>query len=314
VLSPAQVRDALAWYEARPDRYTPDIITRIQEQVGVKGTGKMDEPTVQAVAGFQQAHPPMWVDGKAGPRTLPAAFPVGLAKAGSIATYVKAAKAVQSGWVTLKTAGERAAALMQAVNAQLTAANVPVCKFVVKDLGNDAGQLDFATWTLQLGQAPFSKATVTDAEAADMADTVFHESRHAEQWHMMARMRAGKPKSAKAIATELGIPADIAADAFSKPLKKGSMEALEAEGWYDSVYGVDSAARDATLTEIDAAGTARKKARAAVKANPSAANTARLLAANTRFDAAYQRYLALPEEADANRVGAEVTAEYLKAK
>ena len=310
-LTAPQVQDAIAWYKARPGRYTAEIITRIQAQVGVDATGTIDAATVQAVAKYQQANPPLWIDGKAGPRTLPAAFPVGLATKGSIKTYVKKAKEVQAGWAKLKTAAERAKALMEAVNAELAAANVPPCKFVVKDLGNDAGQLDFATWTLDLGQDAFSKADPTDAEAADIADTVFHEARHAQQWHMIARMLAGEGKSAKAIAAEMGIPADVAADAAGKPLAKGSMEALEAKGWYDGIYGGQAAARNATLNELDAAGTAARRARTAYKKNPTKTNLARLEAAKTRYHAAYERYLALPEEADANRVGAEVTATYL---
>ena len=47
-------------------------------------------------------------------------------------------------------------------------------------LGAAAGQLDFPTWTLNLGTAAFSAASVTDATAGAMANTVYHETRHAE--------------------------------------------------------------------------------------------------------------------------------------
>lgn len=310
-LTGSQVRAALAWYRARPATYTKSIIQQIQFEVGVTPTGTMDGPTVQAVATFQSTHPPLSIDGKAGPRTLPAAFPGGLAKKESVKGYVKPAKQVESDWVKLGSAAARAKALADAVNVKLNAAGVPSCTFVVKDLGNDAGQFDFATWSLSLGQTPFSQATVTDAEAADIANTVYHEARHAEQWHMMARLRAGQGKSAKAIADEMGIPAAIAADATSKPLKKGSMDAVIAQGWYDSIYGAHADERNAILNEVEAADNALKHARAAVKKDPSAANQAGLVAAKKRFDVAYRRYRDLPEESDAFRAGDAVTEEYL---
>lgn len=310
-LTVSQARAALAWYAARPTTYTKPIIQQIQFEVGVTPTGTMDVPTVQAVATFQSTHPPLAVDGKAGPRTLPAAFPGGLAKKDSVKGYVKPAKQVESDWVKLGTAVARAKALADAVNVKLNAAGVPSCTFVVKDLGNDAGQFDFATWSLSLGQKAFSQNSVTDADAADIANTVYHEARHAEQWHMMARLRAGQGKSAKAIADEMGIPAVIAADATSKPLKKGSMEAVIAQGWYDSVYGAHADERNAILNEVDAADNALKQARAAAKKDPSTANQARLATARQRFENAYRRYRDLPEESDAFRAGDAVTEEYL---
>lgn len=311
-LSDAEVTTARNWYVAHRAKYTTDIIKKIQEQVGSEQIGSIDTATIQGVAKFQQANPPLWVDGIAGPRTMPAAFPVGLAKQSEVEGFVKEAKQVQADWAKLKTGAERAKALADAVNKHLAAAGVPACKDVVKDLGNDSGQFDFTTWSLFLGQGPFSKATITDEEAADIADTVFHESRHSEQWFMMAQMLAGKGLKAGVIATTMSIPANIATAAAANPIKKGTTEAIQAEGWYDSVYGSNADYRNKVLDNVEATDNARKKAAEEYKKNTTPANKAKLEAATGKFDEAYKRYKELPEEADAWRVGGQVTAAYLK--
>ncbi|MDZ8052277.1 MAG: hypothetical protein RMX68_029975 [Aulosira sp. ZfuVER01] len=312
LLTAAQVSSAKAYYASRSKQYTPEIITQIQQTVGSTPTGAIDDETIQAVAKWQQEHPPLKIDGKAGPRTLPAAFPTGLATTDATNEYVGEAKQVQADWAKLKTTNERADALLAAVNKQLQAAGVPVCNKAIKDLGTDAGQFDFPTWTLDLGKEAFSQASLTDEAAADIADTVYHEARHAEQWYMMARMLAGKGKSAKAIAKEMGIPPNIASSAFSNPLKSGSMEALIAEGWYESVYGAKADYRDRVLTDLDTKQKALDKAQEQYDKSPTDANKAKLDKAQQQYDITYDKYRDLPEEADAWRVGGAVTDAYLK--
>ncbi|OUL28219.1 peptidoglycan-binding domain-containing protein [Nostoc sp. 106C] len=312
LLTAAQVSSAKAYYASRSKQYTPEIITQIQQTVGSTPTGAIDDETIQAVAKWQQEHPPLKVDGKAGPRTLPAAFPTGLATTDATDEYVGEAKQVQADWAKLKTTNERADALLTVVNKQLTAAGVPACNKAIKDLGADAGQFDFVTWTLDLGKEAFSQASLTDEAAADIADTVYHESRHAEQWYMMAQMLAGKGKSAKAIAKEMDIPPNIASSAVNNPLKSGSMEALIAEGWYESVYGAKADYRDRVLTDLDTKQKALDKAKEQHDKSPTDANQAKLDKAQKQYDIAYEKYRDLPEEADAWRVGGAVTDAYLK--
>ncbi len=306
LLTPAQVGIARSWYAGHRSQYTPAIITQIQQAVGATATGRMDDATVQAIAGWQQSQggtPPLAVDGIAGPRTLPALFAGGLARGGEMDQFVTAAKQVQTDWATLATAQARADTLMVAVNARLTAAGVPNCVGVLRNLGPAAGQLDFTTWQIDLGQVPFSAATITDDAAADITSTVYHEARHAEQWFRMAQMRAGQGQTAAQITTTMQIPATISAQAVANPLARGSMEALIAEGWYESVYGGRSAHRERVLTEVLSSKTALDNAQTAFDTSPTPAHQTRLTAARQRFDRAYQRYVDLPEEADAHRVG-----------
>ena len=81
------------------------------------------------------------------------------------------------------------------------------------------------------------------------------------------------------------------------------MEAVIAQGWWDSVYGAGSAHREVTLTEVDRASTARTAAQTRFDANPTEANQAALDRANERFSRAFAAYQNLPEENDAWATG-----------
>jgi hypothetical protein len=278
LLSPGQAIKAMSYYKMRESQYTVTIISQLQAALGLPETGIVDEAMVQAAARWQAAHPPLKVDGMIGPRTLPALIPGGLAEQAAIETYAAGARGVIEGEWSGKSKEERATALMAKVNERLAAANVPVVGQTIQDLGGDAGQFDFTVWNILLDDSVLSKETLTDAEAADMADTVYHEARHAEQWYRMAQMRAGQGRTAAQIATEMGIPARIAAAATGSPLAKGSMDALIADGWYQSVYGSGSAHRERVL-------------------GPTGTHA---------------EYMNLPEESDAWRVGGAVTDAYIR--
>jgi hypothetical protein len=267
----------------------------------------MDEPSVQAVARFQSNDPLLKVDGMAGPRTLPAAFPTGLADEERLDSFVEGASEIESKWAEYPNADARVKALTDLVNERLVASGVPACKVVVKNLPGLLGQFDFETWSLEIGRPAFANDTVSNEEAADAADTVYHEARHAEQWFRMAQYLAGNGNTAAQIAAKMQIPPEQAAAAVANPLVKGSMEYLIADGWFQSVYGRDAAKRNQVLQELEDADTALDAANQAQQANPSPANEQKVAEAQARRDAAFDAYQQLPEENDAWRVGGRVT-------
>jgi len=189
---------------------------------------------------------------------------------------------------------------------------------------SEAGKLHFPTWILGLGKTPFGAASVDDGQAADIADTVYRESRHAEQWHRMARLLAGKGTTAAEIMKKLSIPAKVAADAATKPLKDAtSPEAKEASTWYESTYGTGSAARNKLLGEtlpkysglLDAAAAAYKRVaadKAATKDQKDAAYKKWVDAYDAYKKEAGDPYHALPEEADAWAVAGKMQTAYKK--
>lgn len=147
------------------------------------------------------------------------------------------------------------------------------------DPGN-AGQFNFATWSMGLGKTPFDPTTYEAghvADHADLLDTVYHEARHSEQWFRQARERAGLGATAAQIVETIEIPQAIADAAVANPITQCDKSQYEAEAWYQSVYGSGAAHRDATLSDVQTH---------------------------------YEDYKNLPEEADAWKTGGEVTDAY----
>lgn len=263
-------------------------------------------------------------DGKADDNKAPADM-TGIGATVAIDRFVVAAKDVQKDWAKLKP-DERADKLGAAANAELKAVGVFEVKPNLEDLGTFAGEFHFSTWILGLGKTPFSAASVTDGEAATMAGTVYHESRHAEQWHRMARLLAGQGKKAAEIEKAMSIPGKVAADAFSKPLKDATTaEGKEATSWHESVYGAKAAERRKLFTEIrpkyrklmdDAEAEYKKLAadKSASRDKKDEAFKKWRAAYDTYNKEYYEKYRALPEESDAWALDAKMKSSYSKKK
>jgi hypothetical protein len=166
-----------------------------------------------------------------------------------------------------------------------------------------SGAFDFRVWRMSLGLKALRTAQPTRDQAADLVETVYHEARHAEQWFRMAQMRAGRGLSAAAIAAEMTIPPRIAALAVAAPLERGSMQAVIAEGWFDSVYGAGQEDRNAVLTRAEADEEALRAAQARYDKAKTPANEAALAAAKAKRDESRAVYQNLPEENDAFATG-----------
>jgi hypothetical protein len=82
---------------------------------------------------------------------------------------------------------------------------------------------------------PFEGRTMTQG----LANIVYHEMRHAEQWFRMAQLLANTPlkdgskRTAAQIRAELEIPQEIAQKAIDTPLKKEQI--ADAKKWYESI-------------------------------------------------------------------------------
>jgi hypothetical protein len=309
-LDAASVAGALHFYRSQPWLYTAAVVNELRSRLSLDPAGGIDADLAQAVARFQRDEgsndPALRIDGMAGPRSTPRLFPAGLATAGEGARFGAAAQTgVFDQWDTLGSAQARADALIAAVNQRLGAAGVPelTARLYDGESPNEQGSFDFATWTMQLNRLLLDQSGLGRDDAADLANTVYHEARHSEQWFAMARLRAGQGRSAASIATELGIPARIATAAQAAPILPGTMEAVSASGWYESVYGGRSAHREDVLTRLDAADWALTTARCRCERAPSAANDALRDRAEERLARVHDEYRDLPEENDAWATG-----------
>ena len=298
----------------RVEQFSPDLRAAMQAASEANADGGATKaPTLPAEVPAAGGKP----EDKAG-----AAVATGIATTISVDRFVGEAKKMQSKWSEL-TAEQRAGGLGTAANAELTTANVPATASRLADgMGVKGGQFAFQDWTLEMTKQNFSAPTISDEKSASLASDIYHEARHAEQWHRMARLLAGKGKTAAQIATETQIKADIAADAVKKPIAASGAEAKEADSFYQSVYGTGTAHREATLKELFKTGDANTKAQQAydvTSKNPKATAESKAAAlklwqdAYQAFIAAHAVYKALPEEADAFKTGGAVESKY-KAK
>jgi hypothetical protein len=112
------------------------------------------------------------------------------------------------------------------------------------------------------------------------------------------------------IANELGILRRIADLAVTTPPRfaLGSMDALIAQGWFDSVYGTGRNHRIRVFAELERSGTALEQAEQRFAADPSPQNQAALERAQARRTRALDGHAQLPEENDAFPTGASTGA------
>lgn len=255
LVAPPDMVTAINFYLAHHAQYTPAMVKKIEQAMGVPVTGVMDDKFVQAVARWQKKNGKTKANGILDAGNLAILFPGGLAETKSQEEFVEAAKDVMEGGWAGKTKEKRGDALVAKVNQRLKAANVPEIKervFEAMDTEGAVGEFDRTRWVMRLDPESLEAKSLDELEGADLADTVYHEARHAEQFFSIARMLAGKGKTASQIAAELTIPADIADKAVAAKLEKGSAEAIMAEGWYESMLGGENQAYRERLEEADA--------------------------------------------------------------
>jgi len=216
------------------------------------------------------------------------------------------AKKLQKDWKKLSV-DERQARIKTLANSALPPGFPEVGVFPLKDSTN-AGSLDFKNWRLELGDKELAKNTMSDAEANEFADTVYHETRHAEQWYLMAQKLAAEGKTADEIQNKLKIPKTTAEAAKKDPLKKDDPRQACADALYDSVYGTKRDYRNKVLTDLETKSAAVDKAQKAYEdlKKDKTASKKKIEDANKAWVDAYndyqktkKDYMNLPEEADA---------------
>lgn len=203
-----------------------------------------------------------------------------------VTQYTDAVKLLWASW-TSKTVQQRGTAMIDAAGTALHACNAfrPTADVKVLPAGYN-GFFSFTGWTIELHQSlfDFPKTSLPIPQTLkDVAETVYHESRHCEQWFHMARFYA-LGRSAVDIQTNLGIGKMAVCNAAvaRKMTHDDKMIDLTKE-WFTSVYGESN--REVTLGAL-----AMKR----VSGTPKAVNM------NDFHDIIFQDYSGgLPEEIDA---------------
>lgn len=349
-LNDAQVKAAQVWYAAKADQYTPQVLKDIQKKLGVTTTGKADTATVQAIAKWQATNKPLpingepgkfGVNGKADPMLLNHLFPTGLAKPEVLTQYTKDMKALVGKWPKL-TVLERQQQIALMLNTALKASQTPGIKIAKVDF-KDRTAANFANdlWQINLNEKSLSMDELTLEQAAQLADDLYHEARHAEQAFLMARAQVGKGLDPT---KTLGTDEKAANLAKKSPVALGSVSGIQANAYYQSMYGLGYEAREKTLDKLSKQGEVLKNSENMVSFYETKLNTlneqiksakdASLIKkmqkdyadlykvyeknksyydeVNLKFQKTFNNYVSLPEEADAWRIGGSASADYKK--
>jgi uncharacterized Zn-binding protein involved in type VI secretion len=199
----------------------------------------------------------------------------GMASPASMAAFAAAMSDLEDDWDSL-TPDQRKAALEAAVNAALPP-GMPHLTIAPThfDSARRLGELHFQNWQLAINEDLLNGAMTHDSFAR-LSNTVYHESRHGEQWYHAAQYRAAQGEDADDIARNTGVPQNVAEAAHDNPAPAGTSEGAIGEAVNTSVYGDRREHREGVLTDLG-------------QAHPAAGT--------------YDQYRALPEEEDAWRQG-----------
>ena len=162
--------------------------------------------------------------------------------------FVQEARARAVGWngLTKKQRGEK---LFEALDWVHFRCNIPRAGIDVKVLPPGyLGFFDSNTWSLQLSEEMFDfllpdNLGTINAQFVYVAEILYHEGRHCEQWFHMARLQANTYTTEADALSELwhsyGMKShDACTEAFRRKMKPGDMLYDLTRGWFKSVYGM----------------------------------------------------------------------------
>lgn len=174
----------------------------------------------------------------------------GLASAANMAEFCADMADIINTWAQL-TPEQRRQALHDAINKQLAKSGAPT-QSVVGSAAHAPGnaQYNYSSGVIEVSQQQLNSPTLTAQGARQLANAAYHETRHAEQWFLMAQREAAGGASPANIVTSLGVPQSIADAAAANPLNAPSAQQNLADACHQSVYGANGSYRNDVLNNI----------------------------------------------------------------
>jgi hypothetical protein len=178
--------------------------------------------------------------------------------------FAKDLQKIQANWQNM-TAPERLSALKLAINSTLNAAGLPTCDVRGEKMSGDTvGQFIPEGWILKVDSDLLNQPKLSNKDASDLGETLYHEARHSEQSYRIAQMLASQPpdgqkRTPQQIANELSFGSAIKVaqratqSVQNTPLSPAQLQAANA--WYQSMYGTG---RNHTLQVYNQLATARQ--------------------------------------------------------
>jgi len=239
----------------------------------------------------------------------------GLGRIKTLEHFAKAIRDVQKRWGN--SPNDRVKMLGNAANAELVAADVPGFLQVDKAPMEFKGFFTASFWKFTISEALVTSGMLNDTDAAEVANTTMHESRHAEQHFLAARYAAGvENKDSPTIASEQDIPGTIADQAVAKKFDAGTDPAVFTLGKSMNQAMITEGAQNQAISDDDGLAdlaTKRSEAQTALQTLKSNATAQTIANATAKRDALraqitvveqkYGLYRNIPYEADAHEVG-----------
>jgi len=191
---------------------------------------------------------------------------------------------LQEDWPSL-SGGARLDRLQAMVDARAASAGFPAPAVVAPEGLRYSGMLRFTRWEIAINHSLVQSARLTPEQASQLGDTLYHETRHAEQWSLIAKRQAGEGLTPQQIRNELHVPAKVATQAATQPLSPSDSRRPCADALHQSVYGADRVARNTTITNLDEHGAAY--ASAIEEYERASAEEERLMSQFLRHDQSY---------------------------
>jgi len=181
---------------------------------------------------------------------------LGMSAPGEVDAFADDMAKLQEEWPSLRAA-DRLGRLQAMVDARAASAGFPAPAVIAPNgLGNYAGVLRFRDWRIAINPSLVQNERLSPEQTAQLGDTLYHETRHAEQWSLIAKRQAGEGLTPQQIRDELRVPEKVATNAATQPLLLSDSRRPCADALHKSVYGADRVARNTTITNLDEHGAA----------------------------------------------------------
>lgn len=163
---------------------------------------------------------------------------------------------LQQDWPSL-SGRARLDRLQAMVDARAASAGFPAPDVTTpEELGRQNGELNFKEWEIAINPSLVRSERLSAEQTAELGDTLYHETRHAEQWSLIAKRQAGEGLAADQIRYGLYVPDNVATDAVKRPLARSDSRRPCADALYKSIYGAGRVARNATIDNLQKHGKA----------------------------------------------------------
>ena len=181
---------------------------------------------------------------------------IGMSSPAEIDAFADDMAKLQQDWPSL-SGRDRRDRLQAMVDARAVSAGFPAPDVTApKGLGRQNGELNFKEWEIAINPSLVQSERLSAEQAAELGDTLYHETRHAEQWSLIAKRQAGEGLAADQIRYGLYVPDNVATDAVKRPLARSDSRRPCADALYKSIYGAGRVARNTTIENLQEHGSA----------------------------------------------------------